>query len=143
MKRHGIGIKKNSMADHKNRYSIVVPIYNEQETLPELNRRLIAVMREYGQYEILYVDDGSTDRSKVLIDEYCNQNSGIALLSFSRNFGHQAAITAGLAYATGDVVAVMDGDLQDPPEILWELFEKWHEGYKVSHHSCRKSKSFW
>lgn len=120
--------------------SVVVPIFNEEATIPELIRRLVAVLKQFESYEVLFVDDGSTDQSAILIEQFCSTNVSIKLLSFSRNFGHQAAISAGLAYSSGSVVAVMDGDLQDPPEVLPEFFSKWQEGYDVVFAVRRKRK---
>jgi dolichol-phosphate mannosyltransferase len=121
-------------------YSVVVPIYNEEATLPEFTRRLVSVLKDHGDYEVLFVNDGSTDRSEELIELFCHENSSIKLLSFSRNFGHQEAISAGLAFSSGAAVAVMDGDLQDPPEVLPEFFSKWKEGYEVVYAIRRRRK---
>ena len=107
--------------------SVVVPIHNEEETLPELHRRLLAVLAPLGAHEIVFVDDGSTDRSWELMGEL----GGARLVRLSRNFGHQAAISAGLDAARGDAVVVMDGDLQDPPELIAELVARWHDGNDV------------
>ena len=111
--------------------SVVIPIYNEEENLPNLTKRLVDVLCRYAQFEILYVDDGSKDRSVEIITAQAKQHPSIKLLKLSRNFGHQEAITAGLAHCSGDAVIVMDGDLQDPPEVLPLFIEKWQEGYEV------------
>jgi glycosyltransferase involved in cell wall biosynthesis len=114
------------------RYSFVVPIYNEQETLPELGRRLAAVMDGLdGDAETILVDDGSTDASPSLLLELHERDDRFKLVRFSRNFGHQVAITAGLDFTSGDAVVIMDGDLQDPPELVPELIARWREGYEV------------
>jgi glycosyltransferase involved in cell wall biosynthesis len=114
------------------RYSFVVPIYNEQETLPELGRRLTAVMNGLdGDAEAIFVDDGSTDASPSLVLELRDRDDRFKLVRFSRNFGHQVAITAGLDFASGDAVVIMDGDLQDPPELVPDLVARWREGYEV------------
>lgn len=108
--------------------SIVIPIYNEEAVLPLLFSRLhslIEVNRNL-RFEIILVNDGSRDKSKFLIDEAC-QNSPFIGIHFSRNFGHQAAVTAGLMHATGDYIAVIDGDLQDPPELIPEMVLKMYE----------------
>ena len=112
-------------------YSAIVPIYNEEENLDEIARRLVQVLERIGPYEIVFVDDGSVDGSADIIGRLCGANPFVKAIHFSRNFGHQAAVSAGLRYASGDAVAVIDGDLQDPPELLPELFNKWREGYKV------------
>jgi len=105
--------------------SVVIPIYNEEEVLEELIRRTVPVIESFlNNYEIIFVDDGSTDRSLDLLLSFRNENPRIKILSLSRNFGHQAAYTAGLEHATGDIVAMMDGDLQDPPETLADMYNK-------------------
>lgn len=114
------------------RYSIVVPIYNEEATLPELYRRLRAVFAGLdGDAELILVDDGSRDRSLELIRSLHEQDRRVCYLSFARNFGHQVAVTAGLNFASGEAVIVMDADLQDPPELLPELIQQWQQGYQV------------
>lgn len=119
---------KNTLLDF---ISVVIPIYNEEENLKELTTRLVTVLKDYKRYEILYVNDGSSDTSENIITEYCESNPSIKLLSLSRNFGHQIAISAGLEYSNGNVVIVMDGDLQDPPEVLPSFLSKIQEGYDV------------
>ena len=113
-------------------YSIVVPIFNEEETLPELTRRLAALFdRLDGPAEVIYVDDGSTDRSYELIREAREGDPRFKLIRFSRNFGHEMATTAGLDMASGAAAVMMDGDLQDPPEVVLELAARWREGYDI------------
>lgn len=112
--------------------SVVVPLFNEQDNLPELYRRLAAVLDALGcPAELIFVDDASCDRTPAIVRELASKDARIKLLSFSRNFGHQVAVTAGLNFASGTVAVVMDGDLQDPPELLPQLLEKWREGYQV------------
>ena len=112
--------------------SIVAPIFNEQETLPELYRQVIAVMENTGlPFEFLLVNDGSTDGSLEEMIELAQADDRIKVLEFSRNFGHQAAILAGLDYAQGDAVITLDGDLQHPPELIPDLIAKWQEGYDI------------
>lgn len=112
--------------------SVVVPVFNEEAVIAEFNRRLGDVLAKTGmRYEILYVNDGSTDRSMELLREFGSRNQAIRVISFSRNFGHQIAITAGLDMARGDAVVVIDADLQDPPEAILDLLAKWREGYQV------------
>lgn len=112
--------------------SLVVPVYNERETLPELFRRIAAVLGEIAEpAEVIFVDDGSSDGTP----EYCRnraaEDSRTKLVRLSRNFGHQAAISAGLDYSRGAAVVIMDGDLQDPPELIPEFLRLWRQGYDV------------
>jgi polyisoprenyl-phosphate glycosyltransferase len=112
--------------------SIVVPCFNEQEVLRETNRRLLAVLQQLPlKFEILYVDDGSTDATPDILREFQALDERIRVVRFSRNFGHQLAITAGLEHASGDAVAVIDADLQDPPEVLANFVAKWMDGFDV------------
>jgi len=112
---------------------IVIPIYNEQENLPELYRRLRDVCDQLDQTDcrVIYVNDGSRDRSLSIMLEQQRTDPRFTVLELSRNFGHQAAITAGLMHANGDVVVFMDGDLQDPPEAIPDLLECWRGGVQV------------
>jgi len=113
-------------------FSFVVPILNERDTLPELCRRLTAVMDMLpGPAEVVLVDDGSTDGSYELMLDLRGSEPRIKALRLSRNFGHQMALTAGLDHAQGRAVIIMDGDLQDPPEVALELVARWQEGYEV------------
>ncbi|MBP8959416.1 MAG: glycosyltransferase family 2 protein [Bacteroidales bacterium] len=113
--------------------SVVIPIYNEEEVLEELIKRTVPAIESFiDNYEIIFVDDGSTDKSLDTLLSFRNKNPRIKILSLSRNFGHQIAYTAGLEHASGDIVAMMDGDLQDPPEILPEMYKRiCTEGYDV------------
>ena len=114
------------------KYSFVIPIYNEQETLAELYRRISAVMeRMDGPVELILINDGSRDRSLQIIRELHKKDSRICYLSFARNFGHQIAVTAGVNFARGQVVVILDGDLQDPPELILDMVEQWQLGYQV------------
>jgi polyisoprenyl-phosphate glycosyltransferase len=114
------------------RYSIVVPLYNEQDVLPELYRRLrAAVVRLHGPAEMVFVNDGSSDGTLGILRALQFEDKHVRVVSLSRNFGHQVAVSAGLSYAEGDAVAVLDGDLQDPPELLPEFFAKLDEGWDV------------
>ncbi|MDX1377420.1 MAG: glycosyltransferase family 2 protein [Anaerolineales bacterium] len=113
-------------------YSVVAPIFNEKENLPELHRRVSEVMEQTGKpWELVLVDDGSTDGSTEMIRELAKKDKHVRPVIFARNFGHQIAITAGWDYARGDAVVVIDADLQDPPELILEMAEKWQEGYEV------------
>lgn len=111
----------------------VVPIYNEEAVLPELHRRLVEAFAhiEVASYEVILVDDGSDDRSAEIIRQTCHKDSRFRALHFSRNFGHQAGVAAGLKYSRGRAVVVMDADLQDPPELVAHMMHKWREGYDV------------
>jgi dolichol-phosphate mannosyltransferase len=112
--------------------SVVIPIYNEEENLPELLRRTSGALEGTGrEWEIVLVDDGSADRSAAIIREAHAKDPRVKLVALSRNFGHQPAITAGVHHASGAAVVLMDGDLQDPPEVIPELVAKWGEGFKV------------
>lgn len=112
--------------------SVVVPLYNEELVIGEMYKRISAVMFENNlSYEIILVNDGSRDATLELATELCNRDRNVKLISFSRNFGHQIAITAGIDRARGQVVAVIDADLQDPPEVIVSMIEKWKEGYQV------------
>ena len=108
--------------------SLVIPIYNEEKLIDELVKRTIAAIESItADYEVIFVDDGSTDISLDILLAWLGKNSKIKILSLSKNFGHQAAFTAGLEFSKGDLVAMMDGDLQDPPELLSEMYRKIRE----------------
>jgi glycosyltransferase involved in cell wall biosynthesis len=112
--------------------SVVIPCVNEEEVLRETNRRLVAVLEGISlNFEIVYVDDGSADSTPELLRELQAHDSRIRVVRFSRNFGHQIAITAGLEHASGDAVAIIDADLQDPPEVILDFVAKWLDGYDV------------
>lgn len=112
--------------------SIVLPVYNEEAILPELHRRVLAAVETLGStFEVIYVDDGSSDRSQELLRELAGNDRRVGVLVLSRNFGHQVALSAGLDHARGDGVVLMDSDLQDPPEVIPELVARWREGFDV------------
>ena len=111
--------------------SVVLPIFNEEKNIPILILELTKALEPYNNYEIIFVNDGSTDESETLIKNSCNQNPKIKLINLSRNFGHQEALTAGLENAKGDAIIMMDGDMQDPPSLIPQLVKKWKEGYEV------------
>ena len=113
-------------------YSIIVPMYNEELVIEESYKRLKEVMDETNErYEILFVNDGSADKTKDIVEHICREDDKIKLINFSRNFGHQAAITAGMDVSMGDAVVVIDADLQDPPEVILKMIERWKEGFEV------------
>ena len=117
---------------HRPTLSVVVPIFNEEAVIPELYRRLTEVMDRLGEtWELVCINDGSRDRSAELLRDLHARDPHIKLVNFSRNFGHQIAITAGMDYAQGEAVVIIDADLQDPPELIEEMVAKWREGYEV------------
>src|SRR4051794_25415855 len=111
--------------------SVVIPVHNEEGTLRELHRRLAGVLAPLGPHEIILIDDGSRDGSWDAMEEIADEDGHVHLVRLSRNFGHQAAITAGLDASRGDAVVTMDGDLQDPPELIPELVARWQAGHDV------------
>ena len=113
-------------------YSVVVPAYNEEDVITESYKRLTAVMQSIGEsYELIFVNDGSRDRTAHIIAEMIQNDPHVRLISFTRNFGHMPAITAGMEYAEGDAVIIIDADLQDPPEVLPDMAALWKKGYDV------------
>lgn len=112
--------------------SVVVPLFNEEENLETLHSRLSTTLQALEiPYELVFVNDGSRDSTPRRIDDLSRSDPHVATIHMSRNFGHQPAVSAGLAYAKGRAVIVMDGDLQDPPEVLPQFIERWREGYDV------------
>ena len=112
--------------------SIIIPIYNEEENIPELYRRLENVIEQLdGEAELIFIDDGSRDNSLKLIRQIYERDYRFNYISLARNFGHQIAVTAGLNNVRGQAVIVMDADLQDPPELIFKMIEKWRQGYQV------------
>jgi len=119
-------------ADVGIRLSVIVPCLNEQEVICGTHQRLTAALESAPmEFEIIYVDDGSTDSTPESLRELQERDSRVRMVRFSRNFGHQIAITAGLEHASGDAVAIIDADLQDPPEVILEFLQKWMDGYDV------------
>lgn len=129
----------------RQRVTVVIPFFNEHETLAVLYERLSKVTEvEPEAFEVLFVDDGSDDGSPAWVAAKAKEDSCVKLLRLSRNFGHQIAITAGLDAADGDAVVIMDADLQDPPEVIPELLRKWREGYQVVYavRTCRRGEAW-
>ncbi|PKM94092.1 MAG: glycosyltransferase [Firmicutes bacterium HGW-Firmicutes-1] len=116
----------------KTQYSIIVPLFNEELVIGESYRRIKEVMDQTNEsYEIVFINDGSRDQTENIAKEICQKDKNIKLISFSRNFGHQPAITAGMNEACGNAIIIIDADLQDPPAIMHNMIEKWKEGYDV------------
>ncbi len=116
----------------KIRYSIIAPCYNEEANLPELQRRITEIMDKTGEsWELVLINDGSADRTPEIMRELHAKDAHIHFIDFARNFGHQVAVTAGMDYAQGDAVVLIDADLQDPPELILEMIKKWQAGYQV------------
>ena len=113
-------------------YSIVIPVFNEVEVLDTLYSRMTAMLEKLAEpWEMILIDDGSSDGSSEILRSLSERDPRIRVIFFSRNFGHQIAVTAGMDHALGDAIVVIDADLQDPPEVIPELIEKWREGYEV------------
>lgn len=113
-------------------FSVIIPAFNEEENIPNLYSRLVAASPSWElPFEVIIIDDGSKDRTYELLQKLHQQDPRFKYISFSRNFGHQTAVSAGLRYAIGDVVAVIDADLQDPPEQLHKFLQQWRQGYQV------------
>jgi glycosyltransferase involved in cell wall biosynthesis len=116
----------------KTLYSVVIPCYNEEEVLPETHRRLTQVMSAMdGSYELVYVNDGSRDNTAAILNSLAEADPHVRVVHFARNGGHQVAVSAGLDYASGDAIVIIDADLQDPPEIIPQMAEKWRDGAQV------------
>ncbi len=112
--------------------SIVIPVYNEEGNISLIYDRIYKTMKKIKiNYEIIFINDGSTDKSYDIMKSINKNDKKVKLINFSRNFGHHIAVTAGMDYATGDAVVLMDCDLQDPPELIPDLIKKWEEGYKI------------
>ena len=121
--------------------SVVIPMYDEESVANECYEKVSMVfynLREQYDYEIIIVNDGSKDRTLEILEEIAKEDKKIKVISFSRNFGHQAAVTAGLKYVTGDATIIIDADLQDPPELIPDMLKKWEEGYEVIYGKRKK-----
>jgi len=114
------------------KYSFVVPAYNEEKNIPTLCERILLLAKKLNaSWELIFINDGSTDSTLNVLKEVASKNSNIKYINLSRNFGHQPALTAGLKHATGEAIISMDCDLQDPPEVIEEMIEKWEEGFHI------------
>jgi glycosyltransferase involved in cell wall biosynthesis len=114
------------------RYSIVAPVYNEEGNITPLYERISAVMNSTGEpWELVLINDGSRDGSLALMEQLAARDTRVKVINFARNFGHQTAVTAGIDFAAGEAVVLIDADLQDPPELILEMIERWKAGYEV------------
>jgi polyisoprenyl-phosphate glycosyltransferase len=133
-----------STGSTRKRLSIVLPAYNEQDVLPTTHARFTEAGKTYKtlgfDYELIFVNDGSRDKTPVMLDEMAAKDPHVRVVHLTRNFGHQPAISAGMMVAKGDVIAIMDCDLQDPPEVLPQFLAKWSEGFQVVYAVRRKRK---
>lgn len=122
--------------------SIVIPMYNEEEVVEKCYEKVSNVIKELNQYkvELVVVDDGSKDKTMEMLEEIAQKDKTVKVLSFSRNFGHQAAVTAGLKEATGDAIIIIDADMQDPPELIKDMVKLWEEGNDVVYAVRQKRK---
>ena len=127
------------------RVSVAVPLYNEEATVPELLHRIGAALDRLpgGPHELVVVDDGSTDRTLALLERAAASDARLTVISLSRNFGHQAAVSAALDHVSGDVTVVMDGDLQDPPELIATFVEHYAQGYDVVYAQRARRRAAW
>lgn len=126
--------------------SVVIPMYYEEQVADECYQRMNKVLTNLKGYshEIIFVNDGSKDKTLEILEKIAQKDKNVKVISFARNFGHQCAVTAGLQYVTGDVVCIIDADLQDPPELIKDMLKKWEEGYEVIYgkRKTRKGESF-
>ncbi|MEZ4357268.1 MAG: glycosyltransferase family 2 protein [Eubacteriales bacterium] len=122
------------------KYSVVVPAFNEEEVIEMSYERLSDVMKEIGDYEIIFINDGSRDNTFNILKSIAKEDKAVKVLSFSRNFGHQEAVSAGLEYASGDAVIIIDADLQDPPEAIPHMIKMWQKGTDIVYGKREKRK---
>lgn len=129
---------------HRPAISVVIPVFDEEDNLPVLYQRLTKILGEFEpDYELIFVDDGSQDNSAQVLQELVDLDPHVLMIQLARNFGHQISISAGLDFARGDGVIIMDADLQDPPEVLPEFIEKWREGYDIVYAIRANRKEGW
>ena len=122
------------------RITLVIPVFNEEEVVFECYNRIAKVCTsiENYEYEIIFVNDGSKDKTMEILEKIAQNDKNVKIISFSRNFGHQCAVTAGLKYITGDAIVIIDADLQDPPELIPEMLELWEQGNEVIYGKRKK-----
>ncbi len=121
--------------------SVVIPMYYEEqvaETCYKKVKEVLENLREEYEYEIIFINDGSKDKTFAILENIAKENERVKIISFSRNFGHQAAVTAGLKYVTGDAIVIIDADLQDPPELIPDMLKYWEQGYEVIYGKRKK-----
>ena len=113
--------------------SVVIPMYNEEDVVHECYERISKILKSINnyEYEIIFVNDGSKDNTLVLLEDIANIDGNVKIIAFSRNFGHQCAVTAGIKHVTGDAIVIIDADLQDPPELIPEMLKLWEDGNEV------------
>ena len=113
--------------------SVVIPMYYEEEVANECYKRMKGVLTAIAnyEYEIVFINDGSKDKTLEILEEIAKEDKNVKVLSFSRNFGHQCAVTAGIKHVSGDAIVIIDADLQDPPELIPEMLKLWEQGYEV------------
>ena len=120
--------------------SLVIPMYYEEQVAEECYKRVTKVLKDLNDYnyEIIFINDGSKDKTLEILENLAKTDDNVKIISFSRNFGHQAAVTAGLKYVSGDAIIIMDADLQDPPELIPDMLEYWKNGYEVIYGKRKK-----
>ena len=122
--------------------SIVIPVYNEEKVLEISYNKIKDILENIEQYdyEIVFINDGSKDSTFSILEKISNENNRVRVISFSRNFGQEAALTAGLKYVTGDAIVIIDADLQDPPELIPEMLKLWEQGNEVIYGKRKRRK---
>lgn len=125
-----------------NKVSLVIPMYNEQEIVQECYKRIknVVIKLNNYEYEIIFINDGSKDKTLQILEKIAQDDNNVKIISFSRNFGHQAAVTAGLKEVTGDAIVIIDADLQDPPELIPDMLKLWEDGNEVIYGKRKKRK---
>ena len=122
--------------------SVIIPVYNEEENIYLLHERLSQIMQQMKvTYELIFINDGSRDQSLALVKGLADQDQRVKFIDFSRNFGHQIAVSAGLDRAAGEAIVIIDADLQDPPELIMEMYKKMKEGYEVVYAKRKTAKA--
>lgn len=133
------------MIDNKRLVSVIISVYNEEGNIAEITNRLYVVFNKIEEdFELIYINDGSTDGSQRILEELAREDERVKIINFTRNFGHQIAVTAGIDHCNGDCAVIIDADLQDPPELIHELLKEWKNGYQVvyAQREKRKGESF-